>query len=60
MGIKKLVSKKIKHTRRKHQDFIEFEKVGSVTDDKLRRESMGLITDLNGRCRLCEICKKIF
>ena len=46
MGIKKLVSKKIKHTRRKHQDFVEFEKVGSVTDDKLRRESMGLITDL--------------
>ena len=46
MGIKKLVSKKIKHTRCKHQDFVEFEKVGSVTDDKLRRESMGLITDL--------------
>ena len=46
MGVKKLVSKTVKHARRKHQDVVEYEKVGTVTDDKLRRESMGLITDL--------------
>lgn len=46
MGVKKLVAKTVKHARRKHQDFVEYEKVGTVTDDKLRRESMGLITDL--------------
>ena len=46
MGVKKLVSKTVKNVRRKHQDIREFDKVGSVTDDKLRRESMGLVTDL--------------
>ena len=46
MGVKKLVAKTVKNVRKKHQDVKEFDKVGSVTDDKLRRESISLITDM--------------
>lgn len=46
MGVKKLVSRRIKHARRKHQDFAEYEKLGTVTDDKLRREIGSLVKDL--------------
>lgn len=46
MGLKKLVSRTAKRVRREHQDIKEFDKVGSITDDKLRREVGSLVTDL--------------
>ena len=46
MGLKKLVSRKVKHARRERQDVKEFDSVGSVTDDKLRREVGSLVKDL--------------
>ena len=46
MGIKKLVSRKVKQVKREHADVKEFDKTGSITDDKLRREVGSLIKDL--------------
>ena len=46
MGLKKLVSRTMKHARRERQDLKEFDKVGSITDDKLRREVGSLVKDL--------------
>lgn len=46
MGFKSLISRKAKHIRRSMQDTREFDKVGSVTDDKLRREIGSLTKDL--------------
>lgn len=46
MGIKQLVSRKAKHIRRERQDAAEFKRIGSITDDKLRREVGSLVKDL--------------
>lgn len=46
MGLKKLVSRKVKQARRERQDVKEFDSVGSITDDKLRREVGSLVKDL--------------
>lgn len=46
MGLKRLVSRTAKHVRRARQDVAEFDKIGSVTDDKLRREVGSLVKDL--------------
>lgn len=46
MGLKKLVSRTAKRVRRERQDIKEFDKVGSITDDKLRREVGLLVKDL--------------
>lgn len=46
MGLKKLVSRTAKRVRRERQDIKEFDKVGSITDDKLRREVGSLVKDL--------------
>lgn len=46
MGIKSKIKKQLKHRRRQNDDFDEFNKLGSVTDDKLRREIGSLVKDL--------------
>ena len=46
MGLKKLVSRKVKQARRERQDVKEFDSVGGITDDKLRREVGSLVKDL--------------
>ena len=46
MGLKKLVSRKVKQARREREDVKEFDSVGSITDDKLRREVGSLVKDL--------------
>lgn len=46
MGIKDLISRKKKQANRRKADIKEHKEVGSVTDDKLRREIGSLVSDL--------------
>lgn len=46
MVVKKKLEKQLKHRRRQTNDLAEFNEIGNVTDDKLRREIGSLVDDL--------------
>ena len=46
MFVKKKLEKQLKHRRRQTNDLAEFNEIGNVTDDKLRREIGSLVDDL--------------